>query len=138
MKTSDKKKLSLWEKISFGSGDIASCITFNVSSSYLSYYYTDIAGISVAIVGIIMGIARVLEAIGNFLTGIAIDRIDSKKGRTKPILYATSLPLVIMFFLLFVLYLPLSFRILSVCDISVQILYDTCNSISYVLNYLWY
>lgn len=96
-------KISLWEKISFGSGDIASCITFNVTSSYLSYYYTDIAGISVVIVGIIMGISRVLEAIVNFLTGVAIDRIDSKKGRTKPILYITTLPLVIMFFLLFVI-----------------------------------
>ncbi len=103
MRTSDKNKLSLWEKISFGSGDIASCVTFNVTSSYLSYYYTDIAGISVAIVGIIMGISRVLEAIFNFMTGIAIDRIDSKKGRTRPILYATTFPLVVMFFLLFVI-----------------------------------
>ena len=101
MKTLDKNKLSLWEKISFGSGDVASCITFNVTSSYLSYYYTDIAGISVVIVGIIMGVSRVLEAIFNFLTGIEIDRIDSKKGRTKPILYWTTLPLVIMFILLF-------------------------------------
>ena len=94
-------KISLWEKISFGSGDIASCVTFNFTSSYLSYYYTDIAGISVVIVGIIMGISRVVEAIVNFMTGIAIDRIDSKTGRTKPILMITTLPLAVMFFLLF-------------------------------------
>lgn len=98
----EKSKISLWEKISFGSGDIASCVTFNFTSSYLSYYYTDVAGISVVIVGIIMGISRVVEAIVNFMTGVAIDRIDTKKGRTKPILLATTLPLVIMFFLLFV------------------------------------
>lgn len=67
-------KISLWEKISFGSGDIASCVTFNFTSSYLSYYYT----------------------------GIAIDRIDSKNGRTKPILMVTTLPLAIMFFLIFI------------------------------------
>lgn len=36
------------------------------------------------------------------MTGIAIDKIDSKKGRTKPILFATTLPLAILFFLLFV------------------------------------
>ena len=99
MKTSDK--ISLKEKISFGSGDVASCVTFGVTSSYLSYYYTDIAGISVIVVGIIMGISRVVEAIVNFLTGIAIDRINTKIGRTRPIVLITTLPLVIMFFLLF-------------------------------------
>jgi len=99
MKTSDK--ISLWEKISFGSGDIASCVTFNVTSSYLSYYYTDIAGISIVVVGIILGISRVLEAIVNFLTGIAIDKINTKTGRTRPIIYITTFPLMLMFFLLF-------------------------------------
>lgn len=99
MKTSDK--ISLREKISFGSGDIASCVTFNVTSSYLSYYYTDIAGISVIVVGIIMGISRVLEALINFVTGIAIDRINTKTGKARPILYITTLPLVIMFVMLF-------------------------------------
>ena len=99
MKTSDK--ISLREKISFGSGDIASCVTFNVTSSYLSYYYTDIAGISIVVVGIILGISRVLEAIVNFLTGIAIDRINTKTGKARPIILITTLPLIIMFFLLF-------------------------------------
>lgn len=99
MKTSDK--ISLREKISFGSGDVASCVTFNVTSSYLSYYYTDIAGISIVVVGIILGVSRVLEAIVNFLTGIAIDRINTKIGRTRPIIYITTLPLILMFFLLF-------------------------------------
>ena len=99
MKTSDK--ISLKEKISFGSGDVASCVTFNVTSSYLSYYYTDIAGISIVVVGIILGISRVLEAIVNFLTGIAIDRINTKIGRTRPIILLTTIPLILMFFLLF-------------------------------------
>lgn len=75
-KDAGSNKISLWEKISFGSGDIASCVTFNFTSSYLSYYYTDIAG-------------------------IAIDRIDSKKGRTRPILYITTLPLAITYFYCF-------------------------------------
>lgn len=97
------KKISLWEKISFGSGDIASCVTFGVTSSYLSYYYTDIAGISLAAVGIILGISRVLEAAANFYTGIAIDQTTSKHGKTKPFLYTTTIPLVIMFLLLFVI-----------------------------------
>lgn len=35
-KEAENNKISLWEKISFGSGDVASCVTFNFTSSYLS------------------------------------------------------------------------------------------------------
>lgn len=44
---SESGKISLWEKLSYSGGDVASCITFGAVSSYLSYYYTDIAGISI-------------------------------------------------------------------------------------------
>lgn len=96
------QKLSLWEKISYGGGDVANCITFGATSAYLSYYYTDIVGISLAAVGVILGTARVLEAGANFFTGIAIDRTTSKLGKTKPYLYTTTLPLMMLFFLLFI------------------------------------
>ena len=50
------------EKLSFGGGDVANCVTFGVTSAYLSYYYTDTVGISVAAVGLILGAARIIEA----------------------------------------------------------------------------
>ena len=96
------KKLSLREKLSYGGGDIANCITFGATSAYLSYYYTDIVGISLGAVGIILGTARILEAGANLCTGIAIDKTTSKHGKTKPFLYTTTIPLMVMFFLLFV------------------------------------
>lgn len=94
-------RLSLREKLSYGGGDVANCITFGVTSAYLSYYYTDIAGISLAAVGIILGTARVMEAAANLVTGAAIDRTTSRYGKTKPFLFATTLPLMIFFFLMF-------------------------------------
>lgn len=97
------QKLSLWEKLSYGGGDIANCITFGATSAYLSYYYTDVVGISLSAVGIILGTARILEAGANLCTGIAIDRTTSKLGKTKPYLYTTTFPLMVMFFLLFVI-----------------------------------
>lgn len=94
-------KVSLWEKISYSGGDVASCITFGAVSSYLSYYYTDIAGISIAAVGIILGVTRLLEALVNFLTGVAIDACHFKRGKVKPFMYATIIPLTLMFILVF-------------------------------------
>ena len=49
------------EKLSFGGGDVANCVTFGVTSAYLSYYYTDTVGISVAAVGLILGAAGSLR-----------------------------------------------------------------------------
>lgn len=95
------KQIPLKEKVSYGSGDVATCITFGVTNAYLSYYYTDIAGISLASVGIILAIARFLEAGTNICTGIAIDRCTFRLGKIKPFLYATTLPMMLMFFLLF-------------------------------------
>ena len=94
------KPLSFGEKLSFGAGDVANCITFGFTAAYLSYYYTDIIGISVAAVGFILGVARILEAFANIGTGIAIDRTDTRWGKTKPFLYTTTIPLMLFFFLM--------------------------------------
>lgn len=93
-------KLSLWEKFSYSGGDVASCITFGAVSLYLSYYYTDIAGISIAGVGIILGVTRLIEALVNFLTGVAIDGCHFKRGKVKPFMYVTTILLTMMFVLI--------------------------------------
>lgn len=95
------KPLTLWEKLSYGGGDIANCITFGMVSCYLSYYYTDVAGIPLAATGIILGVSRLVEALANFLTGAAIDRTNSSKSHTKPFLYFTTIPLIITFVIVF-------------------------------------
>ncbi len=97
----EKRPLTTMEKLSFGGGDAANCITFGVTSAYLSYYYTDTVGISVAAVGLILGAARIIEAFTNLATGVAIDKVHSRLGRTKPFLYATTIPLMLFFFLMF-------------------------------------
>ena len=68
------RQLTTMEKLSFGGGDVANCVTFGVTSAYLSYYYTDTVGISVAAVGLILGAARIIEAFANLATGVAIDK----------------------------------------------------------------
>ncbi|MEE1032130.1 MAG: glycoside-pentoside-hexuronide (GPH):cation symporter [Ruminococcus sp.] len=96
-------QISLREKLSYGGGDAATCIIFGVTNAYLSYYYTDIAGISLASVGIILAAGRLLEAGTNIFTGIGIDRSTSRFGKIKPFLYTTTFPMMLMFFILFII-----------------------------------
>ena len=56
-------KITMKEKISYGFGDLACNTLFTVISSYLMFFYTDIAGIGLAAVGTIMLVSRVVDAV---------------------------------------------------------------------------
>ena len=50
------------EKIAYGLGDTASNIIFQTVMLFLTFFYTDIFGISPAIVGTLFLVVRVVEA----------------------------------------------------------------------------
>ena len=48
----NNNKLSLVEKISYGSGDFASSIFWSLFSMFLLFFYTDVFGITAAAAGV--------------------------------------------------------------------------------------
>lgn len=85
-------KLSFKEKFSYGLGDLASNCIWAVILSYLTFYYTDIFGISAAAVGTMFLIARAWDAVNDPLMGIVADRTCSKWGRYRPWLLWMAVP----------------------------------------------
>ncbi len=77
-------KLSLKEKLSYGLSDTAYNLVFTVVSTYLMFYYTDVAGLSLESVGLLFLIVRVLDAFASPIFGILIDRTNSKYGKARP------------------------------------------------------
>lgn len=55
--------LSVKEKVAYGLGDTASNIVFQTVMLFLAFFYTDIFGISPAVVGTMFIVVRVLDAI---------------------------------------------------------------------------
>ncbi|WP_425826834.1 MFS transporter [Streptomyces fractus] len=74
------------ERAAFALGDVASNLTWTTISSYLLFFYTDVAGIVAGTAGTLMLIARLLDAFFDPAVGLVLDRTVTRWGRARPYL----------------------------------------------------
>lgn len=74
------------ERAAFALGDIASNLTWTTISSYLLFFYTDVALMSAAVAGAVILIARILDAFFDPAVGVLLDRTSTRWGRARPYL----------------------------------------------------
>ena len=84
--------LSVREKIAYGLGDTASNIIFQSVMMFLLIFYTDVVGISPAVVGTIFLAVRMIDAITDPLMGAMADRTQTRWGQFRPFLLWLALP----------------------------------------------
>ncbi len=85
--------LSVREKINYGFGDAGCTIVTGLISNFLTFFYTDIFGLTPAIVGTLFLVLRVIDAISDPVIGIIADRNSPVKGQFRPFLLWTAVPL---------------------------------------------
>ncbi|MCD7766184.1 MAG: MFS transporter, partial [Lachnospiraceae bacterium] len=74
-KTSTKVKPFGWaDKIGYAMGDFGNDFTFILSSSFLLKFYTDVMGVSAGLVGVMMMLARFVDAFTDTAMGQIVDR----------------------------------------------------------------
>jgi GPH family glycoside/pentoside/hexuronide:cation symporter len=93
--------LSRKEKLSYGLGDLASNLSWNLISGFLLFYYVNIALIPVAMAGTLMLVSMALSALLDPVIGILVDRTRSRYGKARPYLLYGAIPLGMASFLLF-------------------------------------
>ena len=93
--------VSVKEKIAYGLGDTASNIVFQTVMLFLTFFYTDIFGISPAFVGTMFLAVRVIDAITDPLMGAIADRTTSKHGKFRPYILWGAIPFGILSVLAF-------------------------------------
>ncbi|MCX2474926.1 MFS transporter [Pedobacter sp. MC2016-05] len=86
------QKLKFKEKVAYGFGDFASSMFWKIFSVYLLYYYTDVFGISAAIVGTMFLITRIWDTALDPIIGIIADRTNTKWGKFRPYLLWVAIP----------------------------------------------
>lgn len=95
------ERLPLWEVVSYGAGDMACSMVFNFMSSYLLYFYTDVAGIAVGAAGAVMSAARLIDAAANPVVGVLSDKTQTRWGKLRPYLLFSAVPLALSVVLMF-------------------------------------
>lgn len=80
-------RLSKKTLFAYGMGDFASNLTNTFMGSYLSIFYTDVVGLTPAVVSAIMLIARIWDAINDPMFGAIAERTNTKKGRFRPYIF---------------------------------------------------
>ena len=88
--------LSKKEKIAYGLGDTASNIIFQTVMLFLTFFYTDIFGISPAVVGTLFLVVRVIDAITDPIMGALTDATHTKYGSYRPYLLWLALPFAVI------------------------------------------
>ena len=78
-------KTSYTTRFSYAASDVAGQLVFTfIIAGYLPKYYTDVAGISAATAGFIIGIARWIDAIDAPVWGMIFDKTHSRWGKSRP------------------------------------------------------
>ena len=91
----------LKEKIGYSFGDIASNLIFQTSMLFLVYFYTDVFGISAGVVGTMMLLTRIWDAINDPIMGTIADRTKTRWGKFRPYLIWFAVPYGLISVLLF-------------------------------------
>ena len=92
--------LRLIERLSYGVGNFAEVMIFTPATTFMVFFYTEVAGIAAATVGTILLISRVFDLF-NPVMGLIVDRTNSRFGKGRPWLLWMAIPFGISTVLLF-------------------------------------
>ncbi|MEE0154781.1 MAG: MFS transporter [Agathobaculum butyriciproducens] len=94
-------KISMREKIAYGLGDTSCNIVVGLTTSLLTFFYTDYIGVPVTMIGLIILISRFFDGGSDVVMGLIVDRTKSKYGKARPWVLWASIPYAIGCVLLF-------------------------------------
>ena len=72
------------KRVGYGSGDFACNLVFSTMASYLMFFYTDIFGLTAAVVGTMLLYTRIIDAITDTIMGLIVDRTHTRWGQGRP------------------------------------------------------
>lgn len=93
--------VKLREKIGYGFGDMSSSMFWKLFGAYLMIFYTDVFGISAAVVGTMFAVTRIWDSFVDPVVGVIADRTHSRWGHFRPYLLCLAVPFGVIAILTF-------------------------------------
>ena len=79
-----KKYLKWYNKIGYGSGDIAGNCVYALLTAFMMIYLTDTIGLSMGIVSTLIAASKIFDGVSDFFFGRMIDKTYTKMGKARP------------------------------------------------------
>lgn len=76
----EKKYLKWYNKIGYGSGDIAGNVVYAFLTSFMMVYLTDSVGLAAGVVGTLIAVSKLFDGFTDIFFGSMIDKTHSKMG----------------------------------------------------------
>ena len=93
------KPLTFKNYFVYGMGNFASQLSWTMVGTYLSIFYTDVFGLGVGAVAMLMLVAKIWDGINDPMMGTLMERTHTKWGRFRPYIFAGA-PLLVVFTIL--------------------------------------
>ena len=80
----EKRYLKWYNKVGYGSGDIAGNVVYAFLSSFVMIYLTNTVGLNPGTVGTLIAVSKLLDGVTDIFFGSLIDKTHSKMGKARP------------------------------------------------------
>ena len=80
----EKRYLKWYQKVAYGSGDLAANCGYALISSFVMLYLTNAVGLNSAIIGTLMMVSKLLDGVSDIFFGGLMDKTKSKMGQARP------------------------------------------------------
>ena len=80
----EKRYLNWYNKIGYGSGDIAGNVVYALLSAFVMIFLTDTVGMNAGIVGTLIAVSKLFDGISDIFFGSMIDKTRSRMGKARP------------------------------------------------------
>ncbi len=80
----EKTYLNWYNKVGYGSGDVAGNVVYAFLSSFVMIYLTNTVGLSAGAVGILIAVSKLFDGVTDVFFGAMIDKTRTRLGRARP------------------------------------------------------
>ncbi len=80
----EKTYLKWYNKVGYGSGDIAGNVVYAFLSSFVMMYLTSTVGLKLGIVGTLIAASKIFDGVTDVFFGAMIDKTKSRLGKARP------------------------------------------------------
>lgn len=80
----EKRYLKWYNKVGYGSGDIAGNVVYALLTSFVMIYLTNTMGMRAGVVGTLIAVSKLFDGITDIFFGAMIDKTHSKMGKARP------------------------------------------------------